>query len=190
MTEPVRVGPHVYIAGRVAWAAQLINQFATACALVGGFAAATILVLLAQVDPGFGTGWPVGAIVLALALAVPPLRVLWHGRRIRAAYGNPGRLLALVDDIPGALEHFQSELAQVKIPRERRRLQRVLAAWRSLLALRRAMNAPILDRLGELTEPLRPQSLALTTAALWASLVVVVVGLPVAVLARLAVVLL
>jgi hypothetical protein len=49
------------------------------------------------------------------------------------------------------------------------------------------MNAPILDRLGELTEPLRPQSLALTTAALWASLVVVVVGLPVAVLARLAV---
>jgi len=62
----------------------------------------------------------------------------------------------------------------------------VVAAGRSMLALRRAMNAPILDRIGELTEPLRPQSLALTTAALWATLAILVLAVPVAALALLA----
>jgi hypothetical protein len=55
-----------------------------------------------------------------------------------------------------------------------------------MLALRRAMNAPILDRIGELTEPLQPQSLALTTAALWATLAILVLAVPVAALALLA----
>jgi hypothetical protein len=186
VTEPTRLGAHEYIAGRVAWAARVIHRFATRGAIAGLVAGTIALLALLPLLPRIGDRWPVGAIVLGLALVVAPLRVMWHGHRIRAAYGDPSRLLAVIDDIPGALDHFQSELGQVKLPREGRPVRRVVAAWRSLLALRRAMNAPILDRIGELTEPLQPQSLALTTAALWATLAILVLAVPVAALALLA----
>ena len=186
MTEPTRLGAHTYIAGRVAWAARVIHRFATRGATAGLIAGTIAFLALLPLLPRIGGRWPVGAIVLGLALVVAPLRVMWHAHRIRAAYGDPSRLMAVVDEIPGALDHLRTELGDVKLPREGRPVRRVVAAWRSLLALRRAMNAPILDRLGDLTEPLRPQSLALTTAALWATLAIVVLALPVAALALLA----
>jgi hypothetical protein len=54
-----------------------------------------------------------------------------------------------------------------------------------MLALRRAMNAPVIDQVNELAEPLAPQSLAITTFALWATLAILVLALPVVVLALL-----
>ena len=108
---------------------------------------------------------------------------MWHGHKIRATYGDPADLMAVIDEIPGALGTFRAELQQVKLPREGRPLRRVVAAWRSILALRRAMNAPILDRVNELVEPIEGPGLAITTFALWATLGILVLALPVVVLA-------
>jgi hypothetical protein len=185
VSEPTDLAAHEYIAGRVAWAARVIHRFATRGATAALIAGIVTYLSLLPLLPRFGSRWPIGAVVLALVLVVAPLRVMWHARRIRSTYGDPEALVSVIEDVPGAVEAFVNELDQVKLPREGRPLRRVVAAWQSMLALRRAMNAPILDRINELGEPLAPQSLAITTTALWATLVILLVAVPVVVAALL-----
>jgi hypothetical protein len=185
VTEPTELAAHEYIAHRVAWAARVIHRFSVWGATAGLIAGTLMLLALLPLLPRLGNRWPVGALVLTLALVVAPLRVMWHGRQVRATYGDPTDLLALIDEIPGALGTFLAELEKVKLPREGRPLRRVVAAWQSILALRRAMNAPILDRVSELVAPIEGPALAITTFALWVTLGILVVALPVVVLALL-----
>jgi hypothetical protein len=135
--------------------------------------------------PRIGDRWPIGALVLALILVAAPLRVMRHGRRVRATYGDPAKLLGVIESIPGSIDHVLAELEKVKLPREGRPLRRVVAAWDSMLALRRAMNAPVIDQVGELAAPLTAQSLAITTFALWATLAILVLAIPVIVVSLL-----
>ncbi len=185
MTEPTDLAAHEYIAGRVSWAARAIHRFSTWGATAGLVAGTITLLALLPLLPRLDDRWPIGALVLALVLVVAPLRVMWHGRRIRSAYGDPDALVAAIESIPGSLQYFMAELQKVKLPREGRPLRRVVAAWQSMLALRRAMNAPIVDHFHDLTEPLAGPSLAITTAALWATLAILVLALPVVVVALL-----
>src|SRR5215510_4679302 len=185
VTEPTKLAAHEFILGRVSWAARVIHRFSTWGA-TAGFVAGTITFLaVLPLLPRIGDQWPAGAIVLALILVAAPLRVMWHGRRIRATYGDPSKLVGVIESVPGSLDYFLAELEKVKLPREGRPLRRVVAAWDSMLALRRAMNAPVVDQVNDLTAPLAPQSLAITTFSLWATLAILVPALPVVVLALL-----
>ena len=185
MTEPAELAAHEFILGRVSWAARVIHRFSTWGATAGLVAGTITFLSLLPLLPRIGDQWPVGAVVLALVLVAAPLRVMWHGRRIRTAYGDPAQLVGFIESVPGSLDYFLRELEKVKLPRGGRPLRRVVTAWESMLALRRAMNAPVIDQVNELTAPLAPQSLAITTFSLWATLAILVLALPVVVLALL-----
>ena len=185
MTEPTKLAAHEFILGRVSWAARVIHRFSTWGATAGLVAGTITFLAVLPLLPRIGDQWPVGAVVLALVLVAAPLRVMWHGRRIRTTYGDPAQLVGFIESVPGSLDYFLRELEKVKLPREGRPLRRVVAAWESMLALRRALNAPVIDQVNDLTAPLAPQSLAITTFSLWATLAILVLALPVVVLALL-----
>jgi len=179
MTEPTELAAAEFVFGRVSWAARVIHRFSIWGATAGLVAGTVTYLAVLPLLPRIGDQWPIGALVLALVLVAAPLRVMWHGRRIRATYGDPAQLLGVIQSIPGSIDYFLAELEKVKLPREGRPLRRVVAAWDSMLALRRAMNAPVLVQVGELAAPLAAQSLAITTFALWATLAILVLAVPV-----------
>lgn len=165
---------------RLASAARAIHRFSTWGAGAGVAVGAVAFLSLAPWLPGLGP-WalPAGA-VMAAGLVAAPLRVIWHGRRITAAYGDPAHIEHLLDEIPGAVDELVRALQAVVVP-QGRGLRRVVSAWRSVLAVRAVVeDSPARERAEVLIDPLRPEALGLTTAALWATIATLVLGLPVA----------
>ena len=165
---------------RVATAARVVRRFSTWGASAGLAVGTVTFVALAPWLPGLDA-WSIPAgVLLAAALVAAPLRVMWHGGRIAAAYGDPAHVEALLVDVPGALEEVVQGLRAAVVP-EGRGLRRVLAAWRALTGVRGVLqDSPARQRVDALVDPLRPEALGLTTAALWVTLGVLVLGVPVA----------
>lgn len=165
---------------RLSSAARAIHRFSTWGAGAGLAVGAVAFLSLAPWLGGLGSGaLPLGA-MLAVVLVAAPLRVSWHGHKIRAAYGDPAHIAYLLEEIPGAIDDVVRGLQAVAAP-EGRGLRRVLSAWRSLLAVRAVVqDSPARERADVLVEPLRPEALGLTTTALWATIVTLVLGVPVA----------
>lgn len=171
---------------RLSSVAQAVHRFsrwgAGAGLAVGGVAFLSLTPWL----PGLGS-WtlPAGAL-LAAALVVAPLRVIWHGHRITAAYGDPTHIEHLLDEIPGSVDEIVQGLQAVAAP-EGRGLRRVVSAWRSLLATRAVVQgSPARARAEALLDPLRPEALGVTMTALWATIATLVLGLPVALVSLMA----
>ena len=97
MTEPTDLAAHSYIVGRVSWAARALHRFSVWGATAGLIAGTITLLALLPLLPRIGDRWPVGALVLTLALVAAPLRVMWHGHKIRATYGDPADLMAVIE---------------------------------------------------------------------------------------------
>jgi hypothetical protein len=173
---------HEFVFARVHWAARVLHRFSTwgaAAALVAG-----VLLFGALLPwlPDAGPWQPVLAALLAAVLVVAPLRVMWHGARIRTVYGDTAHLTAVLEEVPGALGEVVEALQQVSAA-EARGLRRVVPAWQSFLAIRRVLvGSRFRDRFDALVAPLRPGALALTTTALWITLGILVLAVPVAVL--------
>jgi hypothetical protein len=177
------VRDHVF--ARVSWAARVIHRFSTWGAGAGLVAGAVVLAAVLPWLPDLGPWWPLVALGLALALVAAPLRIMWHGRRIRHAYGDDRHVMRLLETSPAALREICAALDDVG-GGDRRRLGRVPAAWRSLLAVRRVVvHSPARESLDTLVAPLRPQSLALSTLALWVTLAILVLVVPVVAVAAL-----
>lgn len=165
---------------RMAMAARAIQRFATwgaGAALVIGVV--TFLSLVPWL-PGLGiVGGVVGA-VCAVVLLGAPLRVMWHGRKIGSAYGDRAHIDALFAEMPGAVEELTCKLEDAVRP-QGRGLRRLVSSWRSMLAVRRLVQeSPARERAEVLIDPLRPDALGHTTAALWITVVILVTGLPTA----------
>ncbi len=174
---------HERVLARVGWAARVIHRFstwgATAGLLAGGLAFLAVLPLLARYESWW---WLPVALVLAIALVVAPLRVMWHGRRIRTAYGDATHIMGLIDEVPNALWEVAGALEMIDV--HERGVRGVMTAWRSLLAIRRAVeDSAARDHLDTLVEPLHPRAIALTTLALWTTLGIIVIAGPVVLLA-------
>jgi hypothetical protein len=168
------------VLGRVSSAARAIHRFSTWGAGAGLAVGAVAFLSLAPWLADLGS-WalPLGAL-LAAVLVAAPLRVSWHGHKIGAAYGDPAHIEYLLDEIPGAIDEVVRELQAVAAP-QGRGLRRVVSAWRSLLAVRAVVqDSPARERADVLVDPLRPEALGLTTTALWATIVTLVLGVPVA----------
>jgi len=165
---------------RMATVARVIRGFSRWGAGAGLVVGAVAFLSLAPWLPGLGiVAVPVGA-VSAITLLGAPLRVMWHGGRIGAAYGDRAHVDALVTEIPGAIDDLTRELAAAVRP-QGRGLRRVLSSWRSMLAVRRLVEeSPARERAEVLIDPLRPEALSLTTTAMVLTVVILVVGLPVA----------
>jgi hypothetical protein len=94
-------------------------------------------------------------------------------------------MVAVLEEVPEALGEVVEALQDVATP-EVRGLRRVVPAWQSLLAIRRVLvDSRFRDRFDTLVAPLRPGALALTTTALWITLGILVLAVPVAVLSLL-----
>src|SRR5262245_4985089 len=170
---------HERVLARVGWAARVVHRFSTWGAavglLAGGLAFLAVLPLLARYESWW---WLPAALVLALVLVVAPLRVMWHGRRIRLAYGDATHIMGLIDEVPNALWDLAGIVEMDEVPA--RGVRGVVKAWRTLLALRRVIvESPARKHVDTLTEPLRPKAIALTTLALWTTLGIVVIAGPV-----------
>ncbi len=177
---------HDYVLARVAWAARVIRRFSTWGAAAGLVAGALALGAVLPWLPRTGPWWPAVAAALTVALVVAPLRVMWHGHRIHTVYGNPAEITAIVDDLPELVGDLSVALHDVSVPRSGR-LRRVIPAWRSLVAVRRViLDSPVSQRIEFIVAPLRPDALALTTVALWVTVVILAAAVPVAALSLLA----
>jgi hypothetical protein len=165
---------------RMATAARVIHRFSRWGAGAGLVVAAVAFLSLAPWLPGLGiVALPVGA-VCAVVLLGAPLRVMWHGGRIGAAYGDRVHVDALLAEIPGAVDDLARELEAAVRP-QGRGLRRVVSSWRSMLAVRRLVEeSPARERAEVLVDPLRPEALSLTTTAMVVTVIILVTGLPVA----------
>jgi hypothetical protein len=176
---------HEFVLARVHWAARVLHRFTTWGAAVALAAGTLLFVALLPWLPDAGRWQPLLAAFLALVLVVAPLRVMWHGARIRTVYGDTAHLMAVLEEVPGALGEVVEALQQIATP-EARGVRRVVPAWQSLLAIRRVLvGSRFRDRFDALVAPLRPGALALTTTALWITLGMLVLAVPVAVLSLL-----
>lgn len=163
-------------------AARVIHRFSTRGAIaglaVGSLAFATLLPWL----PGLGAAsLPVG-IALAAALVAAPLRVMWHGWAISQAYGDPDRIEAALAEVPASVDEALGRILAAAAPSTGRRGgRRVVAAWRTLRALRDALQdaQETRDQIEFLVRPLRPDAVGLTVTALWATLATLSLGVPV-----------
>jgi hypothetical protein len=174
-----------FVFARVSWAARVIHRFSTWGAGAGLVAGGLMLVAVLPLLPRLGPWWPLAALGLALVLVAAPLRIMWHGRRIRHAYGDDRHVMSVLEGSPAALRDIYAALGDLG-GGEARGLRRVPAAWRSLLAVRRAVvRSPARESLDTLVTPLRPQAIALSTAAMWVTLAVLVLVVPVVVVATL-----
>ncbi len=165
---------------RLSSAARAIHRFSTWGAGAGLAVGSVAFLSLAPWLGRLGS-WalPLGAL-LAAVLVAAPLRVSWHGHKINSAYGDPAHIEDLLDEVPGAVAEIVQAVQDVAAP-EGRGLRRVVSAWRSLLTVRAVVqDSPARDRAEVLVGPLRPEALGLTTTALWATIVTLVVGLPAA----------
>lgn len=165
---------------RMTLAARVIHRFARWGAGAGLVVGALVFASLVPWLPDLGlVAWPVAA-VCAVVLVGAPLRVMWHGSRIGAAYGDRAHVDALLAEIPGAIDDLTRELEAAVRP-QGRGLRRVLSSWRSMLAVRRLVEeSPARERAEVLVDPLRPEALSLTSTALVVTVVILVIGLPVA----------
>jgi hypothetical protein len=109
MTEPTDLAAAEFVFGRVSWAARVIHRFSTWGATAGLVAGTVTYLAVLPLLPRIGDQWPIGALVLALVLVAAPLRVMWHGRRIRTTYGDPAKLLGVIQSIPGSIDYFLAE---------------------------------------------------------------------------------
>jgi hypothetical protein len=171
---------HERVFARVGWAARVIHRFSTWGAavglLAGGLAFLAVLPLLARYESWW---WVPVALVLALALVVAPLRVMWHGRRIRTAYGDATHIMGLIDEVPNALWELAGIIELDEVP-ERGIVRRVVKSWRTLLAVRQVLvHSAAREHFDSLVEPLHPRAIALTTLAVWTTLGIVVLAGPV-----------
>ncbi len=88
--------------------------------------------------------------------------------------------------MPGALHEATAALQGV-VDQRGRGLRRVIGTWRSLTALQDVWDSsPAVERLEALVEPVHPDRLGVTMAAVWVSLGTLVLGLPVAVVSLVA----
>ena len=90
----------------------------------------------------------------------------------------------MIPSIPGSIDYFLAELEQVKLPSRGPPVATGGGRLGFQLALRRAMSAPVLDQVGELAAPLGAIA-GHPTFALWATLAILVLAVPVIVVALL-----
>jgi hypothetical protein len=170
------------VSERLASLARVVGRFSS----VGAVAALAVGVvdIVALVPWAARVGLPVGAalaVVLAVVFVGAPLRVWWHGRRVDAVLGDPGRARALLDAAAETAGDAHEALQRVAEPRGWG-IRRVVTAWREFHVLRDLAESSVARRrVDELIAPLHPKAFGLTTQALWVSLFVLVLGLPLAV---------
>jgi hypothetical protein len=179
MAESVQAADGNELLARLGRTARLIQRLSTWGA---GVALVIGLVTLAAVWPWLPG--PTGAPFLVTAavvgvLIVPPLRVGWHGQRIRAVYGDSIHIEQALEAVPGALDDAVAALRAVGEPHGWGP-RRWLATWRTVQALQDIWEeSPAIERLNVLVEPVHPDTLGLTMVAVWACAAVTALGLPV-----------
>ena len=184
-----RTAAHEFVLARIHWAARALHRFTTWGAAVALAAGTLLFVALLPWLPDAGRWQPAVAALLAAGLIAAPLRVMWHGARIRTVYGDTAHLVAVLEEVPGAFGEVVEALQEISTP-EARGLRRVVPAWQSFMAIRSVLvDSRFRDRFDALVAPLRPGALALTTTALWITLGILVLAVPVAVLSLLVAVL-
>jgi hypothetical protein len=182
----METGTRDYVFARVHWAARVIHRFSTWGATAGLIAGTIALVVVLPVLVGWESWWPLVALGLAVVLVAAPLRVMWHGRRIRDGFGDARHMMTLLEGFPVAMGDIAVALEGLD-GGDARGPRRVLVAWRSMRTIRRVVeDSPARESLDAMVEPLRPQAIALTTFSLWVTLATLVAAIPVALLILLA----
>ena len=176
------------VLGYLATTARVIHRFST---WVAGAALVVGLITLASLWPWFSgsgsTGFTIG-VVLTVVLVAAPVRVMWHGRIISAAYGHPSAIEQALEAVPGALHEATVALDAVADKAiHGRGLRRAIGTWQSLRAMQKVWEeSPAAEKLQNLVDPIHPDRLGVTMAAVWVSLGTLVLGIPVALASQLA----
>ena len=175
MAESVQVERNEFLA-RVELMARLIQRVSTwgaGTALVVGL---VTLVALWPWLPGPDGGPFAVTVAVVAVLVVPPLRIMWHGRRISAVYGDSIHIEQVLEAVPGALEDALVALRRIGEPTGRG-LRRAWQTWRAAQQMQDVWeSSPAIDRLNTLIEPIHPRSLGLTMTAVWFCLGTIVLG--------------
>lgn len=161
----------------MARAVQRVSTWVAGAALVVG------IITLAALWPWFtrsGGPWLVVGAALSLVLVAAPLRVIWHGRRIVAVYGHPGHIEGALESVPGALDEAIVGLEAVA-NQPGRGLRGMIGTYRAVTAVQEMWDrSPAFGPVRAVVEPVHPDKLGITMAAVWVSLGTLVLGLPVA----------
>jgi hypothetical protein len=156
---------------------QRVSTWLAGAALVVGIV--TLAALWPWLARPGGPGLAVGA-AISLVLVAAPLRVIWHGRRIVAVYGHPGHIERALESVPGALDEAIVKLEAVTDQPDRG-LRGMIGTYRAVSAVQGIWeDSPAFGSLRALVEPVHPDKLGTTMAAVWVSLGTLVLGLPVA----------
>lgn len=179
MAESVGAVEQNELLARLERTARLVGRLSTWGA---GIALAIGLITLAALWPWLpgprGAPFAVTVAVVGV-LVVPPLRVGWHGQRIRAVYGESIHVEQALEAVPGALAEAVVALRAVGEPHGWGP-RRWLSTWRTVQALQDIWEAsPAIERVNVLVEPVHPDALGLTMVAVWTSAAVTTLGLPV-----------
>ena len=170
------------VIGRIASVARMIQRFSTRVAGASLVVGLITVAALWHWVPGFGAGGFLVGLGLLVVLVAAPVRVIWHGHRITSVYGHPQAIEQALESVPGALDQALVAMQDViDSGRDARGPLRMIETW---LSVRRLQNvweeSPAFDEVQVLVEPVHPDKLNITLAAVWVSLCTLVFGLPVA----------
>lgn len=165
---------------RLAFAARVAGRATTVvavAALLSGLVALAALVpWLSELD---GPGRVIGLVALVVLLAAVG-RLIWHGRAVGEAFGDPGRLQALLDEVPGAADEVGRALSHAAAPTGWG-IRRAVGAWRTLTAVRDVwQDSPVRARVDALVQPIRPEACQRTWIAASVAVAALALGVPVA----------
>jgi hypothetical protein len=155
---------------------QRVSTWVAGAALVVGIV--TLAALWPWLTRPGGPGFVVSA-AISLVLVAAPLRVIWHGRRIVAVYGHPGHIERALESVPGALDQAIVGLEAVADQPDRG-LRGMIGTYRAVNAVQEMWEgSPAFGPVRAIVEPVHPDKLGITMAAVWVSLGTLVLGLPV-----------